>query len=432
MDEEAEKALQQIVDPDERLLWAGRPRRGLLLRRHDIILIPLSLAFVGLFLFTEIQDFLRDPGFYRDPILTRLSELPVYLVVLYVAGMGLLWLIVLYPLFGRFIYDAVNRRRTIYGVTTERAIIRSGFFRPTVRSYPIESLADIDFVEHRNGRGSLRLQRHRPKPLLFDMYGTKQFLTGTGRWGPMFDHIANARNVYALLSRTRDHLAETADDHGNAEARRERDAGAVQHDEPRSASESQSTQDDSSEELLWSGQPRFRPEFHYYDVFLLFFGFGWFLVALVMMILPFSWSESSVWEQLQNPVMWLILIALSVFVAIGFYLSVGRFLYDFWNCRNMLYSITDRRLLIRSGVFRRSVKTFHLNNIWDVDLLEHGNGFGTIRFQTHGSKEPTPVWSNFGVVRPATVRDTTAFRQIADARRVYATLRDAQRNVQVD
>lgn len=43
MPSEPYSALTPYLHPGERLLWAGRPKRGLLLRGEDAFLIPFSL-----------------------------------------------------------------------------------------------------------------------------------------------------------------------------------------------------------------------------------------------------------------------------------------------------------------------------------------------------------------------------------------------------
>ncbi len=47
MIEPAPPVIRQRLDPHERVLWWGRPRRGLLLRKSDWFVIPFSVAWCG-------------------------------------------------------------------------------------------------------------------------------------------------------------------------------------------------------------------------------------------------------------------------------------------------------------------------------------------------------------------------------------------------
>ena len=55
MDWDAQKEIQAAVGPSEVIQWAGRPRRGFLLRRRDWGLIPFSLLWGGFALFWEYK-----------------------------------------------------------------------------------------------------------------------------------------------------------------------------------------------------------------------------------------------------------------------------------------------------------------------------------------------------------------------------------------
>ena len=47
MDIDAQQQIQRQLMGSERLLWAGRPRQGLLLRREDVLLIPVGILWCG-------------------------------------------------------------------------------------------------------------------------------------------------------------------------------------------------------------------------------------------------------------------------------------------------------------------------------------------------------------------------------------------------
>jgi hypothetical protein len=102
-------------------------------------------------------------------------------------------LIGLYMLFGRFLVDRVARRRTHYYLTTQRAVIEGGLFRPNHRSISLAASPEIRFRGRRNGRGTVQFG----SASMFGMMppswpGASQFLP------PAFDDIDEAERVYNL------------------------------------------------------------------------------------------------------------------------------------------------------------------------------------------------------------------------------------------
>src|SRR5262245_4937822 len=85
---EQKQILQSQLAPDERLLWVGQPRSGIVLRATDIFVIPFSLMWGGTAIFIQATALTSD-----TPILSKLFVLPFVVVGLYL-------------LFGRFILEA--------------------------------------------------------------------------------------------------------------------------------------------------------------------------------------------------------------------------------------------------------------------------------------------------------------------------------------
>ncbi len=52
-----EQNLNAALEPGERLLWSGRPQRGVIFHAHDILLIPLSLVWLCLAIAWEVALF---------------------------------------------------------------------------------------------------------------------------------------------------------------------------------------------------------------------------------------------------------------------------------------------------------------------------------------------------------------------------------------
>ena len=169
--------LRALLSKDERLLWSGRPPRGLLLRAQDAYLVPFSLLFCGFFVFW-MQTALRRtaPTFF------------------------LIWgsafaLFGLYLLLGRFAVDALQRGRTEYGVTSERVIIVSGLLRESVVSLPLRSLSRVTLTVRGDGSGDIEFGERLP---------FAGFLVpgwpGAGRnLAPVFERIPGAREVHERI-----------------------------------------------------------------------------------------------------------------------------------------------------------------------------------------------------------------------------------------
>jgi len=107
-------------------------------------------------------------------------------------------LIGLYIVFGRFIVDALNRRRTFYGVTSERIIIVNGLFSQRTKSLNLRTLSDISLSERGDGRGTITFGPTHPmgRWTPAGWPGTSQYMA------PAFDMIDRAKEIYDLIRQT--------------------------------------------------------------------------------------------------------------------------------------------------------------------------------------------------------------------------------------
>ena len=173
-------ALQPMLDPDESLLWSGRPRQGIMFRGTDLFLVPFSLIWGGFAIFWEymaVRMTANSPPFFA------LFGVPFVLIGLYM-------------IFGRFIVDALVRKNTVYGVTSERILVLSGLFRRGLRSLDIRSLNEISLSEKEDGSGTIRFG---PASPFGGGLGTA-FLPGGHRIGGVrFEGIEMARSVYDTI-----------------------------------------------------------------------------------------------------------------------------------------------------------------------------------------------------------------------------------------
>ena len=176
-DYQIESRVGKEIGSGERLLWSGRPRQGLRLRPADALLIPFSLMWGGFAIFWEAMV-LRTGA----PFFFKLWGIPFVLVGLYI-------------IFGRFLTDAQQRGRTVYGVTNERVIIISGLLKETVTSLNLRSLSDLSLSERSDGSGTISLGPSSP----YAWFASSGWPGTRQQMPPALDGIPNARAVYETI-----------------------------------------------------------------------------------------------------------------------------------------------------------------------------------------------------------------------------------------
>ena len=162
----------------ERLLWSGRPRRGLVLKPSDAYLIPFSLLWGGFAIFWESAVIVGGAPFFF-----MLWGVPFVLVGLYMIA-------------GRFFVDARQRAKTFYGVTSERVIIVSGLLSTKIKSLNLKTLTELSLDERTDGSGTITFG----PPTL-----ASRWTRGAG-WPmtnqtvqPAFEMIPEAKKVYEII-----------------------------------------------------------------------------------------------------------------------------------------------------------------------------------------------------------------------------------------
>ncbi len=183
MDYEATTIIQRELDPDEELLWAGRPKQGIVFRSGDIFFVPFSLLWGGFAIFWEIMAIKAVPvGMKKGEL--EVIIFPVFGIPFVAVG--------LYLIFGRFFVDAMRRKRTFYGLTNKRVIIVSGLFSKKVESLNIDGIRYISFTEKSNGYGTIAFGN---KDALSSFYAGSAWPEARNDV-PMFELIPNAKDVY--------------------------------------------------------------------------------------------------------------------------------------------------------------------------------------------------------------------------------------------
>jgi hypothetical protein len=126
--------LQRYLQPGERILWTGRPDPARLIGRSDALLIPFSLMWGGGAIVWE-----GGVALTGAPLLFLLWGAPFVVV-----GQYFIW--------GRFLYKRWDRRRTVYALTNQRALILRG---GSLASVFLNQLPAIHQSVRADGSGSL-------------------------------------------------------------------------------------------------------------------------------------------------------------------------------------------------------------------------------------------------------------------------------------
>jgi hypothetical protein len=158
----------------------------------------------------------------------------------------------------------------------------------------------------------------------------------------------------------------------------------------------------ANEKLLWTGRPSTGVVFTARDLFLVPFSAVWIGFAVFWTIGAFA--QSGLGFALFGV----------VFVIVGVVTMIGRFPFDALLRSNTRYALTDKRVLIvRTGV--QSVFTaLALDRLPSINLIEHKNGEGTIRFgQPAGMMNGGSFWV-------PTLDPTPQLLRIPDVKTVFA------------
>lgn len=166
---------------------------------------------------------------------------------------------------------------------------------------------------------------------------------------------------------------------------------------------------DRGEHLLWSGAPRQGVMLRPADAFMIPFSLMWGGFAVF-------WEISV----LRTPAAGFFAIWGIPFVAMGVYITVGRFIVDSWRRARTRYAVTSDRIIIRTNA---SLKSLSVRTLTDVALTEHRDGTGTITFGSLAF----PM-SMFAAANWPGAPQVPTFEQIPVARQVYAQVREAQQS----
>ncbi len=178
----AEDIIQDELNPNEKLLWAGRPRAGLRLQRSDRFMIPFSLLWCA-FLGFPVYLVCRQEG---GPPVEAVMLLPFVAISVYI-------------LLGRFVVDAMQRQRTFYGVTDARVIIVAALGGRRATSLDYSDLGQVSLAERDDRSGTICFgDRHLTLNIV-----PAGWPMASRVLPPRLDAIDNARNIYDVIGQAR-------------------------------------------------------------------------------------------------------------------------------------------------------------------------------------------------------------------------------------
>ena len=170
-----------------------------------------------------------------------------------------------------------------------------------------------------------------------------------------------------------------------------------------------------SEKVLWSGQPKQGIVFRTFDLFVVPFSVVWCGIAIFIFFQAARGQKAPIFFDLFS----------FVFVLIGIYIVVGRFLTEARQRSRTFYAVTNDRVIIISGLFGRTLKSIELKSLGEMSLSERNSGSGSIVF---GNSSPMDWMFGAMPAWPGTQgRFASRFDLIADVRSVYEIIRSARR-----
>jgi len=172
----------------------------------------------------------------------------------------------------------------------------------------------------------------------------------------------------------------------------------------------------SGERILWAGQPKQGLAFAGKDVFLIPFSLLWGGFAIfwnaAVWFAPFGGDGAG----------WFFKLWGLPFLVIGLYFIAGRFLHDAHIRKQLVYSVTDQRILT---LRRSTISSMEIDRLPRLEFSEHRDGTGTLTFGS-GSQMAFLAMSGVTWWLPSAASPTQMFR-IKNARTVYELIRKGSR-----
>ena len=180
---------------------------------------------------------------------------------------------------------------------------------------------------------------------------------------------------------------------------------------------------ETEEKLLWSGRPAQGVRLRSSDILLIPLGLLWggFAIFWDVMALGVFFGGAAEVESLPDIAIIFPLFGVP-FILMGLFIF-GRFLVDARQRARTFYGVTDKRIIIMSGLFSRKVKSLNLRTLTDLSMSEKSDGSGTVTF---GPTHPLAAFFGAAAWPGAGFRGSPHFDLVANVAEAYKIIRHAQ------
>ena len=175
--------IQEVLKPDEVILWQGKPLQGL-----------------QLFQATELKNSLSNCCLVVIIVMLFIVKLNVTVFLssdeyIEFGNFTLMLIVIPMILYSVLFSESSSRAKIQYAVTNTRLIIfKSG--DGTIKSTELKSIVDVYYSENKDGSGKITFVTHAPFP-------TTGGLANSDLIAPVFKLIPDVRNVYTIIQNAR-------------------------------------------------------------------------------------------------------------------------------------------------------------------------------------------------------------------------------------
>jgi hypothetical protein len=169
----------------------------------------------------------------------------------------------------------------------------------------------------------------------------------------------------------------------------------------------------SGERLLWCGRPKQGIILRGSDTFLIPFSLLWCGFAIFWEVSVITTRAPFFFKLWGIP-----------FVVVGLYFVFGRFFVEARQRNKTYYGLTDKSIIIVSGLFHKKIRRLNLRTLSDLSLNESKENRGTITF---GPTPPFYSWFGGGGWPGMGHMAVPSFDMIENARSVYDLVMATQR-----